>query len=151
MGETSLYFGNDVSIPVHVPTDVYRYQFEPGRSMALAAESWVDAKGRLPKAIAEVVGSDGLVSAHFEYGVPVYGGGLSMTDVMAFTANAVIAVEAKARESFGSVVWDWIDEDQAKVNSPPHRCKVIAEYAQACGFRRSRPRIPIGSRPPIPI
>jgi hypothetical protein len=134
MGETSLYFGNDVSIPVHVPTDVRdhllpdkRYQFEPGRSMALAAESWVDAKGRLPKAIAEVVGSDGLVSAHFEYGVPVYGGGLSMTDVMAFTANAVIAVEAKARESFGSVVWDWIDEVRIPTQSG-HRFRFEAGH-----------------------
>jgi hypothetical protein len=143
MGETRLYFGNDVSIPVNVPTDVQdhlppdkRYLFSPGRSMALAANSWVNAKRELPKAIAEVVGSDVLDSAHFEYGVAVYGRGLSMTDVMAFTVDAVIAVEAQAREPFGSVVWDWIDEDQAKnANSPPYRCKVIAEYAQAFGVR----------------
>ena len=59
-----------------------------------------------------------------------------MTDVMAFTVDTVIAVEAKACEPFGSVVWDWIDEDQAaNANSPPHRCKVIAQYAQALGVR----------------
>ena len=28
---------------------------------------------------------------------------------------------------------------------------VILETTGECGFRRSRPRIPIGSRPPIPI
>jgi len=27
----------------------------------------------------------------------------------------------------------------------------LPSFAQTCGFRRSRPRIPIGSRPPIPI
>jgi hypothetical protein len=27
----------------------------------------------------------------------------------------------------------------------------VSIHLQACGFRRSRPRIPIGSRPPIPI
>jgi hypothetical protein len=108
--------------------------------MALAAESWVNAKGRLPETIAKVVGSDVLVSVHFEYEVSVYGQGHSTTDVMAFTKDAVVAVEAKACESFGSVVWDWIDEDQANVNSPPHRCKVIAEYAQAFGIRVNIPR-----------
>ena len=88
--------------------------------------------------IANVVGSVDLVSAHFEYGVSVYGGGISMTDVMAFTEDAVIAVEAKAREPFDSLVLDWIDEEQARnPRSPPHRCQVVADYAQAFGVRFS--------------
>ena len=52
MCETKLYFGNDNSIPIIVPTDVQdnlppdrQYQYAPGRSMALAAGSWVNAGG----------------------------------------------------------------------------------------------------------
>ena len=29
--------------------------------------------------------------------------------------------------------------------------RLLSVNAKVCGFRRSRPRIPIGSRPPIPI
>jgi RNA-directed DNA polymerase len=41
-----------------------------------------------------------------------------------------------------------LDELDKELERRGHR---FARYADDCGFRRSRPRIPIGSRPPIPI
>jgi hypothetical protein len=76
--------------------------------MALAAEAWLAAKGLLPKSLAELVGTSALEHAHFEHPVRVFGTGTSMTDVMAFVPNEVIAIEAKRLETFDEEVREWI-------------------------------------------
>ena len=100
--------------------------------MAEAEKSWVAAPGELPKTVAQVIGSPELERAHFEYPTGVWGGGTAMTDVMAFIPDGVVAVEAKARESFDLLVVDWIIQ-RARDNpsSPPHRKRVIERYARA--------------------
>jgi hypothetical protein len=83
-----------------------------------------------------VVGSDELMSAHFEYPTQVWGGGIAMTDIMAFVPNGVIAVEAKVDEPFDDPVSTWIFKEQTKnPESPPHRTKVIQRYATALGVK----------------
>ena len=42
-------------------------------------------------------------------------------------------------------------ERASQVRFVPVESGIVALASAACGFRRSRPRIPIGSRPPIPI
>lgn len=139
-----LYFGNDKSRPIYEPTDLRaylppdkRHHYRDGYSMAEAAKCWVTAHGRLPSSIARLVGGDELEAAHFEYRVQVWGGGLSMTDVMAFIPNDLIAVEAKARETFGDLTDVWVrQKEQANPRSPPHRNSVIDRYSQALGISR---------------
>jgi len=105
--------------------------------MAEAAKCWMMAGGRLPQRIAALAGDDTLETAHFEYGVKVWGRGTSMTDIMAFIPGDLIAVEAKARERFGDEVRDWIDQNEAKnPRSPPYRLKVVDRYARTLGVRR---------------
>ncbi|PDT73057.1 hypothetical protein CO675_32155 [Bradyrhizobium sp. C9] len=78
------------------------------------------------------MGSDQLEAAHFEYPTRVWGGGFSMTDIMAFIPNAVVAVEAKVDEPFDELVSNWIfKEEQNNSDSPPHRTAVIQRYASA--------------------
>lgn len=97
-----LFFGSGKTKPIVSATDVrqylredLKYQYEDKFSMAEAAKCWVSAGGYLPKAIADLVGSNELVSAHFEFPTAVGGGGTAMTDVMAILPDCVIAVEAK--------------------------------------------------------
>jgi hypothetical protein len=136
-----LFFGKGKSTPVTraeelrdlLPPDK-QHHYRDGYSMAEAAKLWVSATGRVPPKIADIIGSDKLDSAHFEYLVYVWGGGMSMTDIMAFVPCGVIAVEAKAREGLGPLVFDWIVE-KAAVNSasPPHRQSVVDRYAAGLG------------------
>lgn len=102
--------------------------------MAEAAKLWVAAGGNLPRQVADIIGSDALRSAHFEFPTTVRGGGRSMTDIMAFVPDGVIAVEAKARETFDEPVSEWIVAGARKSPaSPPHRRSVIEWYAGEFG------------------
>ncbi len=56
-----------------------------------------------------------------------------MTDVMAFTVDTVIAVEAKACEPLAG--WYGTGLTRARPQKPILRSKVIAQYAQALGAR----------------
>jgi hypothetical protein len=85
--------------------------------------------GNIPFNIAKVVGTYVLQSAHFEYPVTVWGGGKSMTDIMAFVPGGIVAVEAKARETFGDEVLNWASDI-------PHRLNVVDNYAEAFKVRR---------------
>lgn len=140
-----LFFGIGTSSPVKradevrnfLPADK-KYQYSEGRSMAEAAKVWCAAAGYLPLKIAQVIGSDALCSAHFEYPMKVWGRGTSMTDIMAFVPRGVIAVEAKGRESFDKLVAEWIvAEAGVKPTSPPNRSRVIARYATEFGVSPS--------------
>ena len=136
-----LFFGRGTSQPVSLATDVQKYlpddkkyQYQDKYSMAEAAKSWVSADGHLPKPIAAIVGDKKLNSAHFEFPTKVWGGGIAMTDVMAFLPNGVIAVEAKVDEPFDNLVSVWIDiKRKNNPNSPDHRMGVIRRYATAFG------------------
>jgi hypothetical protein len=110
--------------------DDKKHQYRDGFSMAEAAKSWVAANGSLPSEIADIVGSDTLNRAHFEYPTAVWGGGIAMTDVMAFVPSGVIAVEAKVDEVFDDLVSVWIAREAARnPRSPDHRRKTIQKYA----------------------
>ena len=133
-----LFFGPGKSKPVVSAIDVQgylrndiKYQYQDGRSMAEAAKCWVAAGDLLPETIATVVGHNDLISAHFEFPTPVWGGGTAMTDVMAFLPDCIIAVEAKVDEPFDDLVSDWIIRDDRNSKSPPHRRKIIERYAEA--------------------
>jgi len=52
--------------------------------MAEAARGWFDARGNVPQEIAGVIGTEELIAAHFKYPTIVWGGGRSMTNIMAF-------------------------------------------------------------------
>lgn len=138
--QSRLFFGAGTSKPVVVATDVQKYlrddqkhQYQDEFSMAEAAKCWVVAAGAVPRSIAAVIGDDELVSAHFEFPTPVWGGGTAMTDVMAFLPNCTIAVEAKVNEPFDDLVSVWIERDAENTRSPPHRKRVIKRYAEAFG------------------
>jgi hypothetical protein len=110
-----LFFGRGEDHPITVCTDLRdclrrdrRYQYHDGYSMAEAAKCWVAAGDRLPRSISVIVGTDDLIAAHFEYPTSVWGGGIAMTDVMAFVPSGVIAVEAKVNEPFDELVAPWI-------------------------------------------
>lgn len=138
-----LFFGSSKKRPVTVCTDVRdflsedkKYQYQDGRSMAEAAKCWLAAGGKLPPSISHVVGSNELIAAHFEFPKKVWGGGTSMTDIMAFVPAGVVAVEAKVDEPFGDLVSTWIfEEEKEKPRSPPHRTRVIQRYAKAFNVR----------------
>jgi hypothetical protein len=107
--------------------------------MAEAAKCWVLANGCLPTVIADIVGSKELNSAHFEFPTPVWGGGIAMTDIMAFLPNGVIAVEAKVNERFDDLISIWINKEAVKnPRSPPHREDVINRYAKVFCVERER-------------
>lgn len=135
----NLFFGNDTSRPVQQATDLAKYlpadkrhHYRDGYSMAEAAKCWVAAEGRLPPLVANLIGSDDLEAAHFEYRVTVWGRGLSMTDIMAFIPNGLIAVEAKARENFDDLIAVWIDREKPEnARSPAHRLAVVDRYSGA--------------------
>jgi hypothetical protein len=137
-----LFFGLGKDRPVAVCTDVRdclpkgrKYQYQDGYSMAEAAKCWIAADEHLPRSIADVVGSNELITAHFEYPTKVWGGGIAMTDIMAFVPNGVIAVEAKVNERFDDVVSSWIFREEKKnAESPPHRTRVIQRYARVFGI-----------------
>jgi hypothetical protein len=141
-GESRPYFfGNDETRPLQVVEDLKLYlptkqkrHYRPGYSLVETARSWLAAKPRLPPRIAEIVGDLELTRVHFEYGMPVLGGGISQTDVMAFAADDVIAVEGKCREPFGEIVSGWI-ERQAQDNprSAENRRRAIHRYGEALG------------------
>lgn len=138
-----LFFGSGKNRPMAVCTDVRdylpenkRYQYKDGRSMPEAAKCWVAANGHLPESIAGVVGNSELISGHFEYPTPAWGGGISMTDIMAFVPNGVIAVQAKVDERFDDLVSAWtFKEEERNSRSPPHRTEVIQGYAKTFGVR----------------
>jgi hypothetical protein len=135
----NLFFGFGKDRPVTVCTDVRDYladdrkhHYRDGRSMAEASKCWCAANGSLPKSIAETVGNGELYAAHFEYPTKVWGNGTSMTDVMAFIPNGVIAIEAKVDEPFDELVSTWIfKEEHGNPASPPHRTTVVQRYARA--------------------
>ena len=138
----TLFYGHGFDRPVHQATDLRKFlpakkrqHYADGYSMAEAAKLWTSAPtGSLPTSIADLLGDHCLLSGHFEYAVPVWGGGGSETDVMAFTPSAVLAVEAKTDEPFGDVVEDWIEKDARRnPRSPHHRRKVALRYAAAFG------------------
>jgi hypothetical protein len=140
----NLFFGPGLDRPVRAALDIVsylpaakKYHYRDGYCMAEAAKSWVAANGSLPIEIAAIVGNDGLSRAHLEYPTRVIGGGIAMTDVMAFLPDGgVIAVEAKVDEPFDYPVSIWI-EREAKRNprSPAHRRKAIQEYADVFGVQ----------------
>jgi hypothetical protein len=133
----NLFFGPDKTLPIEVCTDVRdnlpadrRYHYRDGRSMAEAAKCWCKAIGRLPEKIGKIVGDATLIAAHFEYPTYVWGGGMAMTDIMAFVPDGVIAVEAKVDEPFDDLVSVWIFKEELKnPNSPPNRTAAIQKYA----------------------
>ena len=137
----NLFFGIGKSKPISGATDVRdylpedrKYHYQDGFSMAEAAKCWTLANGYLPPTIAAVVGSKELNSAHFEFPTPVWGGGIAMTDVMAFLPDCIIAVKSKVDEPFDDLVIDWVLRNQkTNIASPPHRRKVIRRYAEALG------------------
>lgn len=139
--ESCYFFGVGVKQPIKVPTDLKRHlpaerrhHYRDGYSMAEAAKCWMASRGRLPLRIAEVIGGDDLETAHFEYGLKVWGGGTSMTDIMAFIPDAVIAVEAKALESLDEQVCCWMYKGAPRnPRSAVHRQHVIARYAKSFG------------------
>jgi Domain of unknown function (DUF6946) len=139
-----LFFGNDTKQIVRDPTDLRDYlpvdkkhYYRDGYSMAEAAKCWVAANGRLPASVATLVGADDLERAHFEYRVIVWGRGRSMTDVMAFVPDGVLALEAKARESLDNEIRIWVYEEERKnPRSPPYRLAVVDRYARALGVRK---------------
>jgi hypothetical protein len=140
MQSSKLFFGQGTSNPIVSAVDLrdylrddLKYQYQDGFSMAEAAKCWVAAAGCVPPSIAALVGSDKLSSAHFEFPTLVWGRGTAMTDVMAFSPDCVIAVEAKVIEPFDDLVSVWIDRNAKNVRSPPHRKKTIERYAQAFG------------------
>src|SRR5207237_7941293 len=111
-----------------------KHHYQDGFSMAEAAKCWVAAGEHLPRSIADVVGSDELIAAHFEYPTKVWGGGIAMTDIMAFVPNGVIAVEAKVNEPLDDLVSAWIlAKRETNSRSPPHRARVVERYAEAFG------------------
>jgi hypothetical protein len=136
-----LFFGVGTTRPISVATDVRdylpadkKYHYRDGYSMAEAAKSWVSAGGYLPHEIAAVVGFNDLDSAHFEYPTSVWGGGIAMTDIMAFVPDGIIAVEAKVNEHFDDIVSIWIDREAVRnPRSPPHRRTILQRYADALG------------------
>jgi len=135
-----LFFGPGKSKPLHAATDILehlpksrKHHYKEEFSMVEAANSWVSADPYLPSLIAAVVGSNELNSAHFEFPTPVWGGGIAMTDVMAFIPAGVVAVEAKVNERFDEVVSVWIHRNKKNIRSPPHRKKIIKRYAEAFG------------------
>ena len=79
--ERRLFFGRGTSIPIMraeelrdlLPSD-RRHHYHDGYSMAEAAKVWgaAAAGDRLPCKIAQLIGSDALCSAHFEYPVTVW-------------------------------------------------------------------------------
>jgi hypothetical protein len=82
----NLFFGPGTDRPIRTAVDVFSYlpedkkcQYRDGFSMAEAAKAWVAADGSLPSEIADIVGSDTLERAHFEYPTGVWGGGVAMT------------------------------------------------------------------------
>lgn len=135
-----LFFGKGTAQPVRQPADVKvmlppakQHHYRCGYSMALAAEAWGAAGGRLPPGIARAVGSDAALQAHVEYPVPVWGGGISMTDVLAVLSDAVIAVEAKMHEFLGPRVADWIAASEDHASSLANKQDVVRRYAAAFG------------------
>ena len=136
-----LFFAPGMECPVWSAVDVAgylpddkKYQYRDGFSMAEAATSWVAANGSLPREIADLVGTNDLDRAHFEYPTRVWGGGQAMTDVMAFVPKGVIAVEAKVDEPFDDIVSVWLNREATRnPRSPIHRNKVIQQYADALG------------------
>lgn len=140
---TKLFFGKGTERPVYRAIDVReflavdrKHHYQATFSMAETAESWVAAAGHLPRSIADLVGHPDLCSAHFEYPTYVWGRGLSMTDVMAFTPKTVIAVEGKVREELGKRVRDWLVERGEGTPSHANRLKAIGRYADAFGLSR---------------
>jgi hypothetical protein len=109
--KTRLFFEGGVTKPIFLATDLRDHlpderphHYRDGYSMAKGAKCWVEANGRLPQSIAELVGDGAFDTAHFEYPTKVRSGGTSRTDVMMLLRNSVIAVEHKARESFDAEV-----------------------------------------------
>jgi len=139
--ETRFFFGAGTTKPIYRATDLINYlphdkrhHYRDGYSMAEAAKCWLAANGRLPPAIAALVGTDILETAHFEYEITVWGRGTSMTDIMAFAPEHPLAIEAKAREAFDDEVRNWVYKEEAEnPRSPPHRLRVIDKYAEAFG------------------
>jgi uncharacterized protein DUF6946 len=135
------FFGAGTTKPIYHANDLMKYlpqekhhHYRDGYSMAESAKCWLAANGRLPPTIATLVGTDALDTAHFEYPVTVWGGGTSMTDIMAFTPGALLAVEAKAREALDEEVRNWVYNEEAKnPRSPPHRLRAINKYAEFFG------------------
>ncbi|MCA1542440.1 hypothetical protein I6F18_20995 [Bradyrhizobium sp. NBAIM32] len=134
-----LFFGAGYTHPITLCTDVRdnlpldrKYHYRDGRSMAEAAKCWCAANGSLPDSISKAVGSNELTTAHFEYPTRVWGGGVSMTDIMAFVPDGIVAVEAKVDEPFDELVSSWIFKEEHKNSeSPPHRTAVVERYANA--------------------
>src|SRR3954452_1083583 len=96
------FFGKDETKPVQVVKDLKRYlpsahklSWREGYSLVETAKSWLAANPHLPPKVAALVGDLDLGRVHFEYGVRVWGGGMSQPDVMAFASAHVIAVESK--------------------------------------------------------
>jgi hypothetical protein len=138
-GGPTLFFGDGRTRPIAAATDLLRYlpvdkrhHYRDGYSMAETAKAWVEACGRVPSTVVALVGTDVLDVAYFEYPTKVWGGGISMTDVMALVPNGAVAVEGKARETFGEYVWQWLSKEKRKDKpSPSHRMRQIERYAEA--------------------
>jgi large subunit ribosomal protein L30 len=111
-----------------------RHHYRCGYSMAESAKYWLAAAectspggpmliGSLPHEIGRLLGANALETAYFEYPVTVFGGGRSITDILAVTPTTIVAVEAKVRESFGDEVLNWAAD-------MPNRLAVITQYAE---------------------
>ena len=136
----SLFYGNGFDKPVLVATELRdllpakkRRHYADRYSMAEAAKLWTSAgAGAVPASVADLLGDGRLLSGHFEYSVPVWGGGGSETDLMAFTPRAVLALEAKTDEPLDDVLRVWIEKLALRnPRSPPHRRAVALRYAEA--------------------
>ena len=60
--------------------------------------------------------------------------------------DALIAAFAAERDRLN---WEWWDRIEEQHDDDPHA--LLEALLSECGYRRSRPHIPTGSRPPIPI
>ena len=141
-GQIRHFFGEGYAKPIRIATDLIgylredrRHHYRDGYSMAEAAKCWVQASGRLPDRIVGITGAHVLTAAHFEYEVVVWGGGKSTSDIMAFVPEGVIAVEAKARESFDHEVHAW-EKAGTNERSRANRSSVIDRYAEALSISR---------------
>lgn len=131
------FYGNSTGAPVYAPDDIRQFlpdarkrHYRPGRSMAEAARFWMDSTGGLPPGVADAVGEESLIAAHFEFEQVVYGRGKSQTDVMAFTSSSVIAVEAKVDEAPGPIVADWLVDPKGNA---ANRMRALDRYASDLG------------------
>ena len=132
-----------VHLPMRSPEDAIphlgkAYHWKPGYSAHSVANSWFRGNG-IPAAVASVLdqvewfGGSDLVDAFLERKTDLRDGcgAPSQTDLLAIVtadhgrALAVVAVEAKVKESFGKLVEDWLDGSPRKETRLRRLCELF--------------------------